>query len=97
MFALLLLKAVVLQLQVPTIVGTALTTVGVMTRWKRSQKRNVVVPIEHEDQVVGLAVGHMIQPMDLKRPQYAQARKLLREQVKQGMSVHPSVMEALQK
>lgn len=95
MFALLLLKAVVLRLQVPTIVGTALTTVGVVTRWKRSQKRDVVVPIEHENQVVGLAVGHMIQPMDLKRPQYAQARKLLKAQVEQGMQVHPCVTEVL--
>lgn len=96
MFTLLLLKAVVFQLQVPTLVGTALTTIGAITRWRRSQKEDVVVPIEHEDRVVGLAVGHMVQPMDLRRPQYAQAREILRTQVSEGMVVPPSVMEVLQ-
>ena len=90
-----LIKAVTYQLRIPTMVGLALTTVGAAARLKRLQKKDVVVPIEHEGQMVGLAVGHLIDPMDLRRPQYAQAREIMKTQIEQGMVAHPSVTEAL--
>jgi hypothetical protein len=89
-----LLGAVASQLGVPTLAGAAIMSIGAVTRFRRSQKRDVVVPLDTPDGQQ-LAVGHMVSPEDLARPQYAKAKAVLQQQVSQGMEVHPSVMAVL--